>query len=134
MTEKICNEAVRKSAAAFFLVPDRFKTQEMCIIALEVDPWQLNDIPDYLKTQKMCDDVVRRDPYSLQFVPDCFLSSQQIKKWDDDDEYCDDDELIKCYDGYQKRKAQKAKIKEELMPIAWHFDHVRRLVYVFKII
>ena len=28
------------------------------------------------------------------------------------------------HDGYQKRKAQKAKIKEELLPIAWHPNHV----------
>ena len=39
-----------------------------------------------------------------------------------DDEYCDDDydELIEWYEAYQKRKAQKALIKEELIPIAWH--------------
>ena len=36
------------------------------------------------------------------------------------DGYCNDDELIKWYNGYQKRKAQKASIKEELMSIAWH--------------
>ena len=32
-------------------------------------------------------------------------------------------DLIKWYDGYKKRKAQKAQkasIKEELMPITWH--------------
>ena len=43
----------------------------MCNDAVEVDPWQLNDVADYLK--KMCDNVVRRDPYSLQFVSDCLL-------------------------------------------------------------
>ena len=26
--------------------------------------------------------------------------------------------------GYNQRKAQKAKIKEELLPIAWHPDRV----------
>ena len=26
------------------------------------------------------------------------------------------------YKGYEQRKAQKAKIKEELMPVAWHPD------------
>ena len=62
----------------------------------------------------MCDDVVRRDPYSLQFVPDCFVTSQQMKIWEDDDEYCDDDELIKWYDGYQKRKPQKSKKKRRV--------------------
>ena len=50
---KNCNEAARENPAAFFLVPDRFKTQKMCIRALELEPWQLYNIPDYFKTQKM---------------------------------------------------------------------------------
>ena len=123
-TQKICNVTIRENPAAFFLLPDRFKTPELCEIAVGVDPWQLNDIPDYLKTKKMCDDVVWSDPYSLQFVPDWFVTHQQIKIWRDDDEYCDDNELIEWYDGYQKRKEQKAPIKEELLPIAWHPDRV----------
>ena len=28
--------------------------------------------------------------------------------------------FFEWYDGYQKRKAQRASIKEELLPIAWH--------------
>ena len=32
--------------------------------------------------------------------------------------------MIKWYKGYQKRKAQKAKIKEELLSTAWHPDRV----------
>ena len=46
------------------------------------------------------------------------MTQQQLKIWhDDDDYYYDDDKLNKWYDGYQKRKAQKAKIKEELFPL-----------------
>ena len=48
---------MHENPVAFFLVSDRFKSQKMCIKALEVDPWQLNDIPD-LKTTKMCDKTV----------------------------------------------------------------------------
>ena len=88
-------------------------------MALEVDLWQLNYILDYLKTQKMCDDVVRRDPYSLQFVPHWFVTQEQIKIWGDDD-----DEIIEWYGGYQKCNVQKAKIKEELLFIAWCLDGV----------
>ena len=66
----------------------------------------------------MCDDVVRRDPYSLRFVPDWFVTQQQIKIWHDNT-YYDDDELIEWRDGYKNRKAQKAKVKEGLLPIAW---------------
>ena len=111
---------MHENPAAFFLVPDRFKTQELCKIAVRVDPWQLNDIPDYLKTQKICDNVVQSDPSSLQFVPDRFVTEEQIDVWYYDDECCDDDELIEWYNGYQKRMAQKTKIKEELEFIAWH--------------
>ena len=96
----------------------------MCIKALEADPWQLNDIPDYFKTQKMCDKTVKDDPYFLQFVPDWFVTQQQLKIWHDDDDYYNDDELIEWYEGHQKRKAKKAKIKEELLSILWHPDRV----------
>ena len=37
--------------------------------------------------------------------------------WDNDDH---EDKFFGCYDGYQKHQAQKASIKEELMPITWH--------------
>ena len=48
------------------------------------------------------------------------MTQRLIELWDDDDCYCHDDEIIKWNDGYQKRKAQKAKIKEELLLISWH--------------
>ena len=40
--------------------------------------------------------------------------------WNDDDE----DKFFGWYDGYQKRKAQKAKIKEKFLPIASHPSRV----------
>ena len=55
----------------------------------------------------------------LEYVPDWF-ATQQVKSWHDYDEYCNDDEAIEWYKGYQKCKAQKIEIKEELMSIAWH--------------
>ena len=66
----------------------------------------------------MCDDAVWEDPYSLKFVPDWFVTQEQIKIWHDEHDYHGDDELVEWYDGYEKRKAQKVKIKEELMAIA----------------
>ena len=39
---------------------------------------------------------------------------------DDDDDDDDEDNFFKWYDGYKKRKAQKASIREGLMPIVWH--------------
>ena len=70
----------------------------------------------------MCD-VVWRDRYSLKFVPHWLVTQEQIKTWDDDDDY-DNDEIIEWTDGCYKRKVQKAKMKQDLMPIASHPDRV----------
>ena len=88
----------------------------MCGKTVKDEPQTLELDPDHFK---MCDKAVKGDPYSLQFVPDWFVTHQQVKIWHDNDDY-DDDEIIKWYNGYQKSEAQKAKIKEELMPITWH--------------
>ena len=97
-------------------VPDRLLMQEMCDIALRMEPWSLRIIPDYFKSQEICDEAAARHPYMLENVPDWFVRKQQIRPWDDDYH----DELIKWYKGYQKRKAQRSQIKKELMRIAWH--------------
>ena len=68
----------------------------------------------------MCIRAVEAGLGLLGYVSDWFVTQQQIKVWRDDDEYCDDDELIEWRDDYQKRRAEKAKIKEQLLPIAWH--------------
>ena len=68
----------------------------------------------------MCDHVVQRESYPLQFVPDWFVTQEQLEIWHDDNDYCNDPKLVEWYDGYKARKAQKASIKKELMPITWH--------------
>ena len=120
----MCDEALHNNPAVLFLVPDHFKTEEMCIKALEVDPWSLYNIPDNLKTPKMCNKAAEDDPSSLQYVPDWFVTQEQIDIWYDDDYWYHDDEMIEWYEDCKKRKAQKARIKEELLPITWHPDRV----------
>ena len=78
----------------------------------------------------MCDAAVREGSSSLIYFPDWFVRQQQVNMQYDDyydgDNY---DEVIQWHNGYQKHKAQKAKIKEELMPIASPpsgLAHVRR--------
>ena len=53
----------------------------------------LEHVPDQFVTQKMCDEAVKKSPCAL--------------RW---------------YKGNEQRKAQKAKIKDELMSVAWHPD------------
>ena len=94
------------------------------------DPYTLDDVPDHLKMQKMCDKAMRNGPSSLQYVPDWFVSKEGVYMWhddyyDDNGDYWvagrdDEDKCFKRYDDYQKQKAQKTQIEEELLPIAWH--------------
>ena len=92
----------------------------MCNVAMGERPWLWQYIPDQIKTQGMCDNSVNHSPYMLEDVPDQFVTQQQVKLWHDDNDCYDDDGLIEWYDGYKKRKAQKAKIKEGLLPNSWH--------------
>ena len=62
----------------------------------------------------MRDAVVMEYPWLLIYVPGWFVTQELIKIWHDDDE------LIGFDEGHKKRKAQKAQIKKELMPIAGH--------------
>ena len=71
----------------------------------------------------MCNKAVRDYLFSLRYVPDWFITQQQIGTWYEDDYVYNDSGMIKWYDGYQKHKAQKAKIKE-LLPTAWHPERV----------
>ena len=91
------------------LVPDHLKTREICEGAVEKYPYPLKYVSDNFKTQEMFDRAVRDDPSSMRFVPDWFVT-HQLKIWHDDGCYCNDDKLIKWYNGYKKRKAQKAQI------------------------
>ena len=66
----------------------------------------------------------------MQFVPNWFVTRDWVYMWyddyyeddsghwDDDDD--DDDKCFEWYDEYKKLKAQKASVKEEPLPIAWH--------------
>ena len=115
----MCDAAVREDPCQLHYVPDHFKSQEMCIKAVMEDPCALEFVPDHFKTQEMCDKAVRDDPSYLACVPDWFVRQQQVNMWYDDyyNDY-DYDEIIKCYNGYKKRKAQKVQIKEALLPTA----------------
>ena len=123
------SEEIWDNPAVLFLVPDSFKMEEMCIKAVEVDPLDLYYISNHFKTQEICNNAVREVPSYLQHVPDWFVTQEQIKIWHYDDDYYDDDKLIEWYEVYQKRKAQTAKIKEEILFIAWYTDPVMDWAY-----
>ena len=113
----MCNEAVESDPWTLKYVPDQYKTQEMCNEAVEKLPEVLGFVPDQYKTQEMCNEAVQRVPWMLLYVLDqnktqemCYEAVEKSP------------EVLGWYKGYGQCKAQKAKIKEELMPVAWHPD------------
>ena len=92
----------------------------MCDAAVCMETYFLANVLNRFKTRKMCDKAVRKEHFSLLFVPDWFVTQQQIKYLRDDNDGSYNNKFINWYDGYKKGKAQKAKIKDELMPIGWH--------------
>ena len=74
----------------------------------------------------MCDKLVGDYLFFLQLVPDWFVTKQQVGIWYDDNYVYNDNEMIEWYEGYKKRKAQKATIKEKLMPISWHGEDEKK--------
>ena len=110
--EKLVPNLMNNSVFGFFFVPDRFKTQEMCEKVVKESPWHLKHVPDHLKIQEMCKEVVDQRLYLLQHVPDWFVT-QQVNP-------SHNDKRTEWYEGYKKRRVQKAQIKKELMLVAWH--------------
>ena len=113
----MCIKAVEKEAETLEHVPDHFKAREMCIKALEREAGSLEHVLDHFKTEEMSKRAIEANLCTLVFCPDWFVIQEQIKSWCNDD--CDN-EAPGWHDCYQKRKAQEAQIKEELVPIAWH--------------
>ena len=115
-TQEMCIEAVRIEPVSMVCVSGRFKAQEMCDKAVRTEPLLLECVPDCFKTQQICDEAVRKCPLTLMHAPHWLVREQHIGPWDDNDflRWHKD----KWHDDYQRRKAQKAKIKEGLLPIA----------------
>ena len=94
----------------------RVKKEKICKEAVCREPYALKHVPDWFKTQEMCEKAVEKAPWLLYNVPDWSVVLQEM--WCED--FDDNDYLIRWPNAYQKRKAQKASIKEGLLPIAWH--------------
>ena len=97
----------------FVFVADGFQTQEICQQLVKKDPSMFPLVQEPFQMQEMCQQGVKKDA-ELKYVADWFVTVQMVEK-------CQDEEWLR---SYKQRKAQKAKIKEELLPVAWHPDCV----------
>ena len=68
----------RDNMNAFHRILDRFKTQEICKKAVEIDLSFLQLVPNHFKMQEICDKAVKDDSSSLKFVPDWFITREWV--------------------------------------------------------
>ena len=126
-TQEMCNEAVRNKLCRLLFVPDHFWTQEMRNEIMRTKPDAFHHIPNQFKPQEMCEKVVKDDSSSLEHVPDWFVTRKWVDVWydnyygnDGDHWDVDEEKYFQMLNGYNKRKTQKASIKEEFLTIVWH--------------
>ena len=93
-------------------IPEKFKTREMCDKIVEKSPNFIKYIPDYFITREMCNKAFEKNPRNIYHIPDYFITEEMYKQYS-----------VEIYD-YKKRKEQKALIREQILPIAWHPDRV----------
>ena len=138
-TQEMCNEAVHIEPCSFQFFPDHLKTQKMYNEIMPIDPAAFFVFSTVLKLRRCmkkqlrlphgsftmsfitlrhnkCVTVVKKNPFCWIYIPDWFVKLKEM--WYKGS--VNDDELFTWYEGYKKRKAQKAKLKEESIPIAWH--------------
>ena len=110
----MCKQPVSKKLWYLEYVSEQFITQEMCTDSVKRNACMFIYVPEQLKNREMSEFVVKKYAWLFQFVPDCFISAEMLEKFQDDG----------WLEAYKHRKAQKAKIKEEVLPVAYHPDCV----------
>jgi hypothetical protein len=68
--------AVRLDPASIQLVPDKYKTPEMCASAVEKDWLNLRFVPEEIKTKELCETAMERSSHAHDFVPEEFMSPE----------------------------------------------------------
>ena len=69
-TQEMCIRAVNTCSFVFDSVPNEYKTQEMCNNAVDNNLSTIKDVSDWWKAQELCDKAA--DDYSIawEFFPD----------------------------------------------------------------
>ena len=89
----MCNEIMRTITDAFHCIPGHFKTQEMCDKAGKENSSSLEYVPNYFVTREQ-----------MWMCYDDYYDDDGDDHWDDENK----DRFLDWYEGYQKRRGQKA--------------------------
>jgi len=72
-------EIVKKDGYALKYVPKKYRTEELCKIAVNQNGWVLYYVPEKYKTEEICKIAVQQDGYALESVPDEYITEELCK-------------------------------------------------------
>ena len=78
-TKEICEIAVEKHGDNLQYVPEHLKSPELCKLAISEDGWALEYVPDKYKTPELCEIAVSNLGWALEFVPEEFKTLELCK-------------------------------------------------------
>lgn len=109
-TYDLCLDAVNEHAYNLGAVPDQLKDQKICMLAFEKERRALRYIPDKFKTYDICMKAVEDDGWTIEYIPD------KLKTYDICLEALKNvgDEWQKIYLKNEVPKQFKDKIRQEL--------------------
>ena len=73
-TQELCRLAIKNEGRALEYVPEEFKTYELCKIAVTKWGSALEFVPEELKTKELCELAVKHYGGALEFVPKKILN------------------------------------------------------------
>ena len=76
----MCHRAVHRCFFVFCSIPDKYKTQEICNLAVSLYFPFIVYCPYKYITEEMCDEAVDNSLVALKLIPDWFVASKMIKK------------------------------------------------------
>jgi hypothetical protein len=69
-TEAVCLAAVEQNSLSIEFVPDSLKTDNMCFCAVIADGRMLEFVPEAMKTEDICLHAVQKNSGAFKYVPE----------------------------------------------------------------
>ena len=76
----MCHRAIHRCSFVFDAIPDKYKTQEICNLAVSLYFSFIVFCPYKCITQEMCDKAINDSLAALKLIPDWCLTIKMIKK------------------------------------------------------
>ena len=107
--KEICNETVYMEPYSFQIAPYHLKTQDMYNRTFHIKPYTLKYIQCFLRPKE----CAMMSCISVHYVLNWFVTQWKVKIPRDDNDYCNNYEIIEWYNSCKRTKDKKTKRKKK---------------------